>query len=102
MPWEQFWMVSRETLPSWAMRYLPPGWISTSGWARPRSQVSLAAGVLSVTRQVSVTLSPTKQVFGGSVSSEGISERPRRKKKKKERVKQGMESLNATSYQPSE
>lgn len=95
-------MVSRETLPSWATRYLPPGWISSSGRAAPRSQVSLAAGVPSVTRQVSVTLSPTKQVFGGSVSSDGSSERPRRKKKKKASVKEGMEELNATGCQPPE
>lgn len=82
-------MVSRDTLPSWAMRYLPPGRISTSGWVMPRSQLSLAAGVLSVTRHVRVTLSPTKQVFGGSDSSEGISEQPKGKKKEKEKSQGG-------------
>lgn len=89
-------MVRWDTLPSWAMKYLPPG--SISGWVMPRSQVSLAAGTLSVTRHVRVTLSPTKQVFGGSNSSEGTSEQPRGK----ETVKEGMEEFNVTSYRPSD
>lgn len=91
-------MVRRDTLPSWVMRYLPPGWISASGWVMPRSHVSLADGVPSVTRHVRVTLSPTKQVFGGSDSSEGISEQPQGKRNK-ERVREGMEEFNRRSNQ---
>lgn len=83
-------MVRRDTLPSWAMRNLPPGWIS--GWVMPRSQLSLAAGTPSVSRHVRVTLSPTKQVCGGSDSREGSSEGG---KKKKKEVKEGMVEFNA-------
>lgn len=77
-------MVRLETLPSWVTRYLPPDWISTSGWDTFRSQLILAEGLLSITWHVRDTVPPTKQVFSGSVASKGASKQGGRKGVEKE------------------